>query len=121
MDTIADFIGKDEKIKNLKRKLKNSINSCSALRKQISKLKAEHLTEVKSLRKQSKYFRGSVSSLKGQLDKYNCKSVNLLRGVLKLKHEGLLKITLKEIADRHFVSYRHVTTLSALMKRQANK
>jgi len=121
MDTIADFIGKDEKIKNLKRKLKNSINSCSALKKQRIKLKEEHQDEIKSLRKQREYFRGSVSSLKGQLDKYDCKSVNLLRGVLKLKHEGLLKMTLKEIADRHFVSYRHVTTLSALMKRQAKK
>jgi len=119
MDTIADFIGKDEKIKNLKRKLKNSINSCSALKKQRIKLKEEHQDEIKSLRKQREYFRGSVSSLKGQLDKYDCKSV--IRGVLKLKHEGLLKMTLKEIADRHFVSYRHVTTLSALMKRQAKK
>lgn len=104
--TISDYFSKDEEINELKGKL--------AKQEEMTRIANEKIASVTKEREQ---FRSAVSALKISVEKYNCKAVNLIRGVIKLRLDGLLDMTNKEIGDRYFVSPDHIRTLSSLVKR----
>ena len=79
----------------------------------------EYKTEIIRLRERDKKQRSTIRSLTANRDNLNLKHENKLRAVLKLKIDGHLKLTHKEISERYFVSYLHVKNLSTLVHREA--
>ena len=108
MSTIADYFSKDDEIKGLKLKLIEQ--------EEITRIANDKIIAVTKEREQ---FRRKSASLKKSLDKYTCKAVNLIRGVIKLRLDGFLDMSNQEIGDRYFVSSDHIRTLSSLVKKGA--
>jgi len=79
----------------------------------------EYKAEIIRLRERDKKQRSTIRSLTANRDNLNLKHENKLRAVLKLKIDGHLKLTHKEIAKRYFVSYLHVKNLSTLVHRES--
>ena len=79
----------------------------------------EYKAEIIRLRERDKKQRSTIRSLTANRDNLNLKHENKLRAVLKLKIDGHLKLTHKEIAKRYFASYLHIKNLSTLVHREA--
>ena len=79
----------------------------------------EYKAEIIRLRERDKKQRSTIRSLTANRDNLNLKHENKLRAVLKLKIDGHLKLTHKEIAERYFASYLHIKNLSTLVHREA--
>jgi hypothetical protein len=79
----------------------------------------EYKAEIIRLRERDKKQRSTIRSLTANRDNLNLKHENKLRAVLKLKIDGHLKLTHKEIAKRYFTSYLHIKNLSTLVHREA--
>ena len=79
----------------------------------------EYKAEIIRLRERDKKQRSTIRSLTADRDNLNLKHENKLRAVLKLKIDGHLKLTHKEIAERYFASYLYIKNLSTLVHREA--
>ena len=76
----------------------------------------EYITEILRLRQRDIKQRSTIKTLTANRDNLKSKHENKLRAVLKLKIDGYLELTHKEIANRYFASYSHVKNLSALIR-----
>ncbi len=78
----------------------------------------EYKAEIVRLRERDIKQRSTIRSLTANRDNLKAKHENKLRTVLKLKIDGHLELTHKEIAKRYFTSCSHVKNLSTLINRE---
>jgi hypothetical protein len=78
----------------------------------------KYKTEIVRLRKRDIKQRSTIRSLTANRDNLKAKHESKLRAVLKLKIDGHLNLTHKEIAERYFTSYSHIKNLSALIHKE---
>ena len=77
----------------------------------------EYKAEIIRLRERDIKQRSTIRSLTANRDNLNAKHENRLVTVLKLKIDGHLELTHKEIASRYFASYSHIKNLSTLINK----
>jgi len=78
----------------------------------------QYKAEIVRLRERDIKQRSTIRSLTANRDNLKAKHENKLRTVLKLKIDGHLELTHKEIAKRYFASYSHIKNLSALIRKE---
>ena len=78
----------------------------------------EYKAEIVRLRERDIKQRSTIRSLTANRDNLKAKHENKLRTVLKLKIDGHLELTHKEIANRYFTSCSQVNNLSTLINRE---
>ena len=78
----------------------------------------DYKSEIVRLRGIGRKQRSTIRSLTANRDNLKAKHENKLRAVLKLKIDGHLNLTHKEIAERYFASYSHIKNLSALIHKE---
>ena len=84
------------------------------LTKEIKELKLE----ISTLKKDKRKLKLSNDITKTSRDNYKIKATNVLKAVIKLREDGLIKITNKQIGERYFVSSEHVRSLSGKMRKE---
>ena len=78
----------------------------------------EYIAEIVRLRERDIKQRSTIRSLTTNRDNLKAKHEHKLRSVVRLKIDGYLKLTHKEIAARYFTSYSHIHGLSALINKE---
>ena len=75
----------------------------------------KYKAEITRLRERDIKQRSTIRSLTANRDNLKAKHESKLVSILKLKIDGHLELTNKEIAERYFASYSHVHNLSTLI------
>ena len=78
----------------------------------------EYIAEITRLRERDIKQRSTIRSLTANRDNLKAKDEHKLRAVVRLKIDGYLEMTHKEIAVRYFTSRSHIRNLSMLISRE---
>ena len=78
----------------------------------------EYIAEIVRLRERDIKQRSTIRSLTANRDNLKEKHENRLRAVVRLKIDGYLEMTHKEIAVRYFTSCSNIRNLSMLIGRE---
>ena len=113
MDTIADYFSKDKEIALLQKKLNDKILINEHLKIENNNLKDRNL----ALSKRNKALCDEKNRTIASRDKLTIKHKRTVLVVCELYTEGLLSLTIKQIAERLFTSFDNVNVAVSAIRR----